>query len=97
MRALRFDNEREAAANQLVDSQKIKVRAEEQADSLQLTGKVGEFQPKIWIDSDQRLSKGECTCNFYRQNKLYKGPCEHMLALRIAQSRPANRRMFSFG
>jgi len=95
MAALRFENEREAAATNLVDSGKIKVRAEEQGDALQLTGKVERFQPKIRIDSDQRLSKGECDCNFYRQNKLFKGPCEHMLALRIAQSRPAQARFFS--
>ena len=29
----------------------------------------------------------ECTCNFYQQNKLFKGPCEHILALRIAHAR----------
>ena len=97
MAALRFDNEREAAATALVDGSKIKVRAEDQAGSLQLTGKVDGHQPKIWIDADQRLSKGECTCNFYRQNKLYRGPCEHMLALRIAHGRPANRKIFSIG
>ena len=25
---------------------------------------------------------GHCTCGFYIRNKLMRGPCEHMLALR---------------
>ena len=95
MEALRFDNPREQEANRLVDQGKIKVHSEQQADSLQLSGKVDGHRPRIWIDSDQRLSKGECSCNFYTQNKLYKGPCEHMLALRIAHSKPALQKLFN--
>ncbi|MCP4287086.1 MAG: SWIM zinc finger family protein, partial [Gammaproteobacteria bacterium] len=44
-------------------------------------------EPEVLIDSDERIAEAKCTCNFYTQNKLYKGPCEHILALRISHSR----------
>ena len=43
----------------------------------------GEFTPKVVIDEDERIHKAECTCHFHRQNQLRKGPCEHILAIRM--------------
>jgi predicted nucleic acid-binding Zn finger protein len=98
MEALRFANPREEEANRLVARSKIKVRAEDQAGGvLQLAGKVDDCEPKIWIDVDQRLSRGQCTCNFYGQNKLHKGPCEHMLALRMAYQNSTSQSLFHIG
>ena len=98
MEALRFANPREESANRLVASGKIKVRAEDQAGgALQLKGKVDGCEPMIWIDVDQRLTRGQCTCNFYGQNKLHQGPCEHMLALRMAYQNSASQSLFHFG
>jgi predicted nucleic acid-binding Zn finger protein len=42
------------------------------------------FNPELTIDKDERIIGGNCDCSFYVQNKLYKGPCEHMLALRLS-------------
>jgi hypothetical protein len=41
------------------------------------------------IDGDERIKTASCDCSFYIENKLYKGPCEHMLAVR--QSYNASR------
>jgi predicted nucleic acid-binding Zn finger protein len=53
-----------------------------------LTGSVTDkgklYQPELVIDKDERAVGGKCSCNFYSQNKMMQGPCEHMLALRIA-------------
>ena len=61
------------------------------AIALRLRGKVKDgsrtYEPELVIDRDQRLASATCTCNFYTQNKLYKGPCEHILALRIQHRR----------
>jgi hypothetical protein len=40
----------------------------------------------VWFqtDGDDRLVKGDCTCNFHQQNQLRQGPCEHILALRMS-------------
>jgi hypothetical protein len=43
--------------------------------------------PELVIDSDDRLTTGTCSCNFFTQNKMFKGPCECMLATRMAWSR----------
>ncbi len=35
------------------------------------------------IDSDLRLKDAKCSCRFFFHNRLYKGPCEHILALKL--------------
>lgn len=90
MKALRFSSPKEEAANVLVDQNKVTVNKEEISGvGLKLKGQVRErystYHPEMIIDSDQAMTQASCDCHFYRSNKLYKGPCEHMLALRIAQ------------
>ena len=92
MNKLRFSNEREEAANRLVSDKTVQPRpAEETGAGLRLRGKVKDagrnYEPELVIDRDQRLASATCTCNFFTQNKLYKGPCEHILALRIQHRR----------
>ena len=92
MSKLRFSNEREATATQLLESGKVRVVARElAAGAIELQGVVQHrgkaFGPILVLDSDQRMFKAECSCNFYQQNKLYKGPCEHMLAARMRFAR----------
>ena len=46
--------------------------------------------PRLILNADQQLVDGSCQCNFFRQNRLRRGPCAHMLALRqLAQPRLA--------
>jgi predicted nucleic acid-binding Zn finger protein len=91
MSKLRFSNEREQSANRLVDEKAVsRVVAEDSPAGQRLRGKVKDgrvYEPELTIDRDQRLASATCTCNFYTQNKLYKGPCEHILALRISHRR----------
>ncbi|MBM7118700.1 SWIM zinc finger family protein [Archangium primigenium] len=93
--ALRFSNEREASATRFVDAGSVTVRAQPSATdgSLTLEGTVREgkhvLRPSLRLDADQRMVFGECTCNFFQQNKLFRGPCEHLLALRLGNARAA--------
>jgi hypothetical protein len=92
MDKLRFANEREASANRFVDARGVEVSARVASDgSVSLAGTVKdgrrELAPSLLIDADLRVVRAECTCNFFQQNKLFKGPCEHMLALRIQNNR----------
>jgi SWIM zinc finger len=92
MDALRFANERESAANRFIEARGVTVRANVgDKGAITLTGTVKdnkkELQPSLTIDSDARIVRAECTCNFFQQNKLFKGPCEHMLAIRIQHER----------
>lgn len=90
---LRFANEREEAAQSLVQQKQATVRSALPAGDggLSLRGRVRDgshsYDPELVIDRDERLSHASCTCNFYQQNKLYKGPCQHILALRIEHRR----------
>ena len=90
---LRFANEREERATRFVDARAVNVtaRASSVDGSLELSGSVKEGQkvlrPTLRLDGDQRMVFGECTCNFFQQNKLFRGPCEHLLALRLQHSR----------
>jgi len=92
MDKLRFANEREQLATTLVDAKAVlRKPPEESPAGIRLRGKVKDgarsYEPELTIDRDQRLASATCTCNFYTQNKLYKGPCEHILALRIHDRR----------
>jgi len=85
---LRFANEREDAANQLIAQNKVNVKGENLSEGkLKLIGTVTDngkkYQTELVIDNDQRLREGNCQCRFFSKNKLYKGPCEHILATRI--------------
>jgi len=93
MDKLRYANDRESAAGTLVDSNAVDVRGSRTAadGSLTLEGAVRQgshsHSTTLFIDADARIARAECTCNFYQQNKLFKGPCEHMLALRMRHAR----------
>jgi hypothetical protein len=86
---LRFSNPKEAAATKLAEHGKTTFTSQViPGVGLQLEGTVTPerrtYHPVIIIDNDERLSTGHCDCSDYIANKLYKGPCEHMLALRMA-------------
>jgi hypothetical protein len=85
---LRFANPREETANRFVLTNNVILSVDTKDGKRILSGAVKDkektFQPELIIDSDERAVGGKCSCNFYTQNKLMQGPCEHMLALRIA-------------
>lgn len=86
--SLRFANEREESATRFVEMNKVSLYQEVTPEQyLRLSGAVVDktqtFQPTLLLDKDQKIVKAQCGCNFYQQNKLMKGPCEHILALRI--------------
>ena len=89
MDALRFANEREAsAASFLAKKQLQEFRASLGRDgAVELTGSIKHnsrtYATSLTIDRDEKIVAAKCQCNFYRQNRLRMGPCEHMLALRL--------------
>jgi hypothetical protein len=90
---LRFASEREAEAATILHRGKVavdEVAARDQG-GVRITGRV-EHKGRVsstWLvlDADRRLTEGECSCDYYVWNRLRKGPCDHMLALRIAERR----------
>jgi hypothetical protein len=41
-------------------------------------------RPLVELDHDGQIVTATCTCAHFRSHQLAKGPCEHMLALRLA-------------
>jgi hypothetical protein len=92
MDRLRFSSEREAKASQWVESGAVTSTAHATAEgATRLSGKVRDgqraYEASLLVDADQRLIDASCECSFFKQNKQYKGPCEHVLALRLCHSR----------
>lgn len=87
MESLRFNNPREEMAATLINSAVIEFQTKElEGNLIQLTGSVKTkkrtYNSTLVIDCDEKLTSANCDCSFYIENKLYKGPCEHMLAIR---------------
>ena len=93
---LEFRNARERRAHDLcAEKGAVKIVTENRIHDvgLELTGKVAvaadkrEYRPELLLDDDGRVKKAECTCAFFRKHQLKEGPCEHLIALRLAEAR----------
>jgi hypothetical protein len=90
--ALRFASERERLALTLLHEGKIACAVAASGESgLAIRGVVSHagkrFEPSLVLDADGRVLDATCTCNLFQQHRLRRGPCEHVLALRLAQRR----------
>lgn len=89
---LRFSNAREQEAAALLHHAKVSIdRADTSDGGLTIQGRVvvrGKlFGVLVVLDVERRMVRAECNCDYYLRNKLFKGPCAHMLVLRAAQRR----------
>lgn len=94
MDKLRFTNEREEKAFNFVKANLAKVTDYQSGEKgTKIAGTVMDnantYSVDLTIDKDLRLIDGQCSCYYFYQNRLRKGPCEHMLALRKAASQQA--------
>jgi hypothetical protein len=93
MERLRFANEREEKATRFLAFNAVQITSvlsdSTQAFTLQgsVTDRDNTYHPSLTVDADERIILAECGCNWHKQNKLFKGPCEHILALRMQHSR----------
>ncbi|ELS32441.1 MULTISPECIES: SWIM zinc finger family protein [Pseudanabaena] len=96
MDKLRFASDREAQASQFLEQNAVRITSDniDTSGTQFLQGEVRHknqtFLPVVTLDRDLRIVHAECTCNWHQQNKLFKGPCEHILALRMHSDRIAN-------
>lgn len=94
---LRFANEREQSANRFLDAGAVELGSAtlDGEGNLSLEGQVREqrktYAVSMTIDQDERLARAECSCRWHKENKLFKGPCEHILAIRLQHGRKTRR------
>ena len=96
---LRFRDVREAAAHRLLAEQNAVTitKLHEQPEGRTIEGQVVDakahrtFFPAFTIDREGRTSQASCTCSAFRRAGIKEGPCEHMIALRVAHAREQAR------
>lgn len=83
--ALRFSNEIDKTAYELMESGAVsKLKSHKENDKISVNATVsGRYKTSVIINNDFKIIDGTCTCSYYHQNKMTKGPCEHILATRI--------------
>jgi hypothetical protein len=88
---LRFASPEEEEARKLVALHAMSNHAVEALDDgsirLRAQAKQGDrqYQVMLRLDADERIVDGACQCNFFTYNRMHKGPCAHMLALRMSR------------
>jgi hypothetical protein len=87
MDKLQFSNEREAKASNFVLANLVTLgKTYQQAEQTEIHGAVMDnaknYSTRVVIDNDMKLVDASCNCWYFEQNKLHKGPCEHILATR---------------
>jgi hypothetical protein len=88
MDQLKYTNPREEAAKQLVEGDKVTLKKRtSQANGWNLEGTVESQKTQVQLDKDGKIASAQCSCYFYKQNRLMQGPCEHMLALLSAHQK----------
>jgi hypothetical protein len=79
---LSYTNPKEELAQEMVKQNKMELKKRtEQANGWNLEGTSEKQITQVQLDKDGRISTAQCSCYFYKQNRLMQGPCEHMLAL----------------
>jgi hypothetical protein len=83
MDQLKYANPREELAYQLLAENKLQLQSRTSTadSSWSLVGSGEKNQTSVKLDQDGRISSAQCSCNFYKQNALMQGPCEHILCL----------------
>jgi len=98
MEKLQFNNQREQDATKFLEADAARLTGSTlgERNVLTLQGAITDrgktHNPMLRTDADERIIEAHCTCNWHQQNQLRKGPCEHILALRLLharQSRPS--------
>ena len=87
MDKLQFTNEREEKSSRFVLENGVTLgKTYQQSEQTQIYGSVIDngktYSTMLVIDNEMKLKDATCNCWYFGQNKLHKGPCEHILATR---------------
>lgn len=92
MDKLQFSNEREEKASNFVLANLVTLgKTYQQEEQTEIHGSVVDnattYSTTVVIDNNMKLIDASCNCWYFGQNKLHKGPCEHILATRAKWNR----------
>jgi hypothetical protein len=78
------------AARQMFEDERVRVIARRPVTTgFKLSGSARgasgpRVRPLLHVDHEGRIIEASCTCTHFKSHALTKGPCEHVLALRLA-------------
>jgi SWIM zinc finger len=92
---VKFGSAREEAAHRLLAlSNAVRLtKLHQQESTIEVCGEVDDraahrvYAPRFVMDAEGKASEAFCTCPAYRRAGMREGPCEHMLAIRVAFAR----------
>jgi len=88
---IRFLNEREKDARIFSDTGAVKIESNNLManGNRKLKGSVKDkekiVQVELTFNKDEAVITAQCTCHYFIQNKLFKGPCSHIIAINTYQ------------
>ncbi|WP_233897409.1 SWIM zinc finger family protein [Tenacibaculum piscium] len=84
--SLRFSNEIDKTAYELMESGAVEnLKTTIDGNNITINATVSNnYKTSVLINNDLQIVDAKCVCSYYHQNKMTKGPCEHILATRIA-------------
>ncbi|MDS4071191.1 MAG: SWIM zinc finger family protein, partial [Candidatus Competibacter sp.] len=80
----RLQGSRTLLAKQSVEIEHRERRDGELIASGWVRGESGYYQVALQVDGQGYLREGRCTCPWIQRHELRRGPCKHLLALRLA-------------
>lgn len=98
--SIRFGSEREARAHRLLGDGapgagevRLTKLHDMGGEGIEIHGEVADreahrtYAPRFTLDNEGRVGGAACTCATYQRSGLREGPCEHLIALRLAYAR----------
>ncbi len=88
--AIEDTNPQQKAARAIFESDNVRIIARRPvATGYKLSGSAKgaddqRVRPLLHVDAEGRIIEASCTCAFAKKSQLTQGPCEHVLALRLA-------------
>lgn len=91
-----FGSDREREAHRLLNKKgavEVTKLHDRGSDGVEVHGEVKDeaqqrtYAPRFTSDIEGRVSDAHCTCPRFRRSGMREGPCEHMIALRVAWGR----------
>lgn len=85
-----------AGAKVILASKDVHVERDEVAAGMRIVvGRAGgRTAVEVGMDNDGVIKRGHCDCSFYFTSRLRRGPCRHILALRLSALAPPRPRSF---
>ncbi|HEY0008577.1 MAG TPA: SWIM zinc finger family protein [Tepidisphaeraceae bacterium] len=87
------NDERALAARAILEADNVRIIARRpMSDGYKLSGSAKgadnkRVRPLVHVDPTGQIKSAECTCDLFKKHGLTRGPCQHVLALRLAHMR----------